>query len=422
VRAETYTAFSQDIHARAVAQRMPLNGTIEVTRRCPLTCAHCYNNLPMGDGPARRDELTYDEHCRILDEIGEAGCLWLLFTGGEIFARKDFLDIYTAAKTRGFIVTLFTNGTLIDERVADHLARWPPFSIEITLYGRTKETYERLTGVPGSFERCMQGIARLRERGLPLKLKTVAVTVNQHEVDEMKRFAEGDLGVGFKLDAMMNPRIDGSAAPLGVRLSPADVVALDLGDPQRMKEWAEFSARYTTPPKSGDDLYQCGGAVGSFAIDPYGQLSLCVLSEVDKINLREHSFRHGWDEFLGKIRRRKITRITKCTACAIKSICGMCPANGELHGDAESPVDFLCEVAHLRAHAIGVAVPPHGTCEYCEGGASYAAVVATVASLREGHGGGSPRRAGLPPAPRRLPVLGSAPSAACGSGGCSSCH
>ena len=109
---------------------------------------HCYNNLSSAQA-APEGELTYEEHCRILDEITEAGCLWLLFTGGEIFARKDFLRIYTYAKKKGLIITLFTNGTLIDEQVADTLADWWPFLVEITIYGRTKETFERVTGVPG---------------------------------------------------------------------------------------------------------------------------------------------------------------------------------------------------------------------------------------------------------------------------------
>jgi MoaA/NifB/PqqE/SkfB family radical SAM enzyme len=185
-----YEDFSLGLHQRVVAQRIPLIGTIEVTRRCPLTCAHCYNNLPMADQGARRSELTYDEHCRILDEITEAGCLWLLYTGGAILARKDFLDIYTYAKQKGLIITLFTNGTLITPRVADYLVQWRPFSVEITLYGRTKETYERLTGIPGSYQRCLQGIRLLMERSLPVKLKTVAVTSNKHEIWDMKRFVE----------------------------------------------------------------------------------------------------------------------------------------------------------------------------------------------------------------------------------------
>ena len=64
----SYGAFSESLHRRVHAARGPLNGTIEVTRRCPLTCAHCYNNLPMGDRSAQLEELTTREHHRLLDE------------------------------------------------------------------------------------------------------------------------------------------------------------------------------------------------------------------------------------------------------------------------------------------------------------------------------------------------------------------
>src|SRR4051794_39940926 len=137
----SYGAFSESLHRQVRTARAPLNGTIEVTRRCPLTCTHCYNNLAMGDRNAQLAELTTDEHRRLLDEMAEAGCLWLLYTGGEIFARRDFLDIYTHAKRNGFIITLFTNGNLVNEAVADYLVEWRPFAVEITLYGRTRETY-----------------------------------------------------------------------------------------------------------------------------------------------------------------------------------------------------------------------------------------------------------------------------------------
>src|SRR5258708_12309692 len=182
---------------------------------------------------ARDRELDYDEHCRLLDELADAGCLWILYTGGEIFARRDFLDIYTYAKKKGFLVTLFTNGTLITESIADYLVEWPPFSIEITLYGATPETYEKLTQVPGSYERCMRGIRLLLQRNLPLKLKSVAVSINYHELEAMEEIAE-NLGVEFKFDPMINPRIDCSSSPLAVRLQPAELLPLHLRAPRRV--------------------------------------------------------------------------------------------------------------------------------------------------------------------------------------------
>ncbi|MCU1227759.1 MAG: putative Fe-S oxidoreductase, partial [Acidobacteria bacterium] len=206
IEAGSYAEFSAFIHREVNATRVPVNGTIEITNRCPLDCAHCYNNLPMHDGEARARELTTAEHHRVIDEIADLGCLWLLYTGGEIFARRDFLDIYRHAIRRGLLVTLFTNGTMVTEPIADELVKWPPFSIEITLYGATRETYEALTGIPGSYDLCMRGIALLLERGLPLKLKTVAVSINKHEIGAMAALAE-TLGVEFKFDAMINPRI-----------------------------------------------------------------------------------------------------------------------------------------------------------------------------------------------------------------------
>jgi len=423
VETTSYTAFSERIHRAATGRQVPLDVTFEITRRCPLVCAHCYNNLPMGDRRAQLEELTAPQYRSLLDQVAEMGTLWLLFTGGEIFARPDFLEIYTHAKINGFLVTLFTNGTLISPRIAEYLAAWRPFAIEITLYGRTRETYERLTGVPGSYERCLRGIDLLRERGLPLKLKTVAVTINKHEIWDMQRFAEEELGVEFKFDPMINPRIDCSLSPLAVRLAPADIVAFDMLDAKRVDEWRQFhehQAHSTSACSAGGDLYECGGGVTSFAVDPYGQMSICILSQKDKYDLRTGTVRDGWDRFLGRVREKKTTRPTKCLACSLKPMCGMCPANGELeNGDPEAPVDFLCQVAHLRAHAFGIEVPAHGDCEYCEHGARHGDLIRAAASLKT-----IQAQVHTEPRPTRLlPMLASPQPATggCGSGGCSTC-
>jgi radical SAM protein with 4Fe4S-binding SPASM domain len=420
VELRSYAEFSSAIQGRGSAARIPMNVTFEVTRRCPLACSHCYNNLPVGDRAARDAELTLDEHRRLLDELADLGCLWLLYTGGEIFARRDFLDIYTHARSRGFLITLFTNGTMITPAIADHLVRHRPFCIEITVYGRTRETYEKLTGVAGSYDRCMRGIQLLKERNLPLKLKTVAVTVNKHELDDIRMFAE-EQGLEFKLDAMMSPRIDCSQSPLEVRLTPDEIVELDVRDQKRMDEWALFASRYqgvATPPPSDDHVYQCGGGINSFAVDPSGEMSICVLSQQDKFNLRLGSVRQGWDEFLLKVRSKKPSRLTKCARCALKALCGMCPANGELeNGDPEAPVDFLCQVAHLRAYTFGLEVPAHGDCECCPSGHTHPALQGWAEQLKKV----APGAALIKRRPRALAVVKADEAESCG-GGCASCR
>ena len=99
---------------------------------------------------------------------------------------------------------------------------------------------------------------------------------------------------------------------------------------------------------------------------------MCILSFSETYDLRRGSFQEGWEQFLYQIRQKKITRQSKCVSCGMIDMCGMCPANAELEcKDAEAPVDFLCQVAHLRAYSLGLPVEPHGPCEYCEGGERY---------------------------------------------------
>jgi radical SAM protein with 4Fe4S-binding SPASM domain len=421
IQATTYGEFSEAIHARQRRHRVAAEVSIEMTHRCPLNCQHCYNNLPMGDVDARKRELTFEEHIRLLDELFEMGTLWILYTGGEIFARKDFLDIYTEAKKRGFIITLFTNGTLITPRIADYLVEYRPFAIEITLYGATRETYEALTQIPGSFDRCIRGIRLLKERGLPLALKTVPTRINFHEVYEMKRFAEEEIGVRFKFDPLVNPRIDCSQSPLAVRLSPEQAVTLDFHDPVRREEYLRLveheraQAHIPVPNKR----YTCGGGHNGCAIDPNGRTTICVLSHRDGYDLRSGSFREGWEGRLKEIRATPTTRETICTTCQIRSLCAMCPANGELeNGDAEKPVEFLCQVAHLRAHALDVDIPEHGNCPCCPGGALHNELLNSAQRVKEATGEFK-RIIPTTPASSPLPVLQS--GSACSSGGCSSC-
>lgn len=418
VAASTYGEFSLALHQHFGDDRIPLEVSLEVTRRCPLECLHCYNNLPMGDLDARKRELTKEEYFSVLDELAEMGVLWLLLTGGEVFARKDFLEIYTYAKQKGFLITIFTNGILINETIADYLREYPPFAIEITLYGRSREIYEELTAHPGAYDRCMRGIRLLLDRGLPLKLKTVGTRVNRHEVMAIKQFAEEELGVEFKFDSLMNPRIDCSRAPLAVRLSPEEVVALDMHWPKMASEHRHTLEReFSVPLRTTNAVYTCGGGLKSFAIDPYGYMSICVLSHREGYDIRKGSVREGWEHFLFGVRNRQRTRPTKCSTCRIRVVCSMCPANGELeNGDAESPVDFLCEVAHLRALALGFEVPPHEGCEFCAEGSRRDALHESAKRI-------SSQQINVAEwsAPALLPVLNNS-AAASGCGGCGSLH
>ncbi len=347
-----YGEFSNRIHAKSGGRRIPLEGSIEVTERCNMRCAHCYISLPAGDIRASRQELSCDEFIGIIDQVVQEGCLWILFTGGEPFLRPDFLKIYMQAKRKGLLITLFTNGTLLTPKIVEQLALYPPFSIEITLYGRSKETYERVTGVPGSFQHCMTGITLLLERKLPLKLKTVVMRTNQHELSDIKDFAKS-LGVDFRYDAELNMGVDDRYTPARQRITPEEIVQLDQNDSKRMKGWREFCERYPVPLRS-DRIYQCGAGMGTFHINSFGRLSCCTMARNPSFDLRDGTFYQGWANFLPQVLEQEWTSDSKCRRCDLTALCNRCPGIAQLeHGNQEAPVDFFCRITHLRAIEIG---------------------------------------------------------------------
>jgi radical SAM protein with 4Fe4S-binding SPASM domain len=215
----------------------------------------------------------------------------------------------------------------------------------------------------------------------------VATSINKHEVMAMRRFAEEELGVEFKADGQINPRIDCSQSPLAVRLTPEEVVALDMSAPKAISEYRDLVKREseTLRPRLAtiDTVYFCGGGRKSFSVNADGEMSICVISQQDRFDIRQLGLKPAWEDSLREVRTRKRTKVTKCVECRIQSLCGMCPANGEMeNGDQESPVEFLCHVAHLRAVVIGVEVSPHGDCDFCAGGSEYESLLESGQRIR----------------------------------------
>jgi radical SAM protein with 4Fe4S-binding SPASM domain len=338
--------FGRDVINKWLANRVPLSGSIELDLRCNLRCLHCYRD---GEWPA--DVLETNEVFRILDEVAAAGTIWMLFTGGEVFLRRDFFDIYQYARERGLKVTLFTNGTTVTPRIADRLLELPPYAIEITLYGYSKEVYERVTGVPGSHERCYRGVELLLERGLPLKLKTMLMKTNNHELMDMYRFAD-ERGVHFKWDSMINPNFDGSMMPCNVRLSPEEVVEMDFVIPERLQEYREFYESRKDYKTSR--VFSCGAGTRSFHIDPYGKLMMCLLLREPSFDLREMSFQEIWDTMFPPVYNQMRAADHQCNDCNLISLCGKCPAWSQMEkGRLDARVEYSCEVGHRRAERLG---------------------------------------------------------------------
>jgi len=352
IPAITIDSYAAGLRTDGQGRNVPLSGSIEITSRCNLRCVHCYLARPRETTSDLGTEFTQDELFRIIDEIVEDGCLWLLITGGEPLFRPDFRSVYLHGKRKGLLITLFTNATLMTPRTADLLAEWPPLSVEITLYGMTEATYEAVTKAPGSYRRCMEGIELLLDKGVPFKLKSSILTLNCHEIPEMKEFAE-EIGVEYRFDPVLIARLDGSGAPDAFRIPPEQVVALDLTDERRTKEIRSFAERFCVPRMDAGLLYQCGAGVNTFHIDAEGRLSPCLISRQPSYALRSGTFRRGWQEFIPSIRRKRRTKRTRCSGCLLAALCGRCPGlAGIERGDEEESIDYFCRIAHLRQEMV----------------------------------------------------------------------
>jgi radical SAM protein with 4Fe4S-binding SPASM domain len=338
--------FGRDIVGKWRDNHVPLTGSLELDLRCNLRCLHCYRD---GDWPP--GILNTEEMKDVIDQIADAGTLWLLLTGGEIFLRPDFFEIYEHAMRKGFLLTLFTNGTMITDKIADRLLELPPSGIEITLYGYSQETYDKVTGIPGAREKCYRGVDLLLARGLPVKLKTVVFRTNHHEFMDMFQFAESR-GVPFKWDTQINPNLDSSLTPCNVRLTPQEAVDLEWSVPSRAKEYRDYFESRKELRTSR--VFACGAGRQTFHIDPYGKMSMCILLRDREFSLKEMSFRQIWDEMFPPLYRRMRSADHQCNSCNLVSLCGKCPAWSHLEkGDLEARVEYTCEVGHRRAQKLG---------------------------------------------------------------------
>ena len=268
--------------------RFPLSCQWEITCRCNLHCVMCYTDC-FNRPDAIRQELATAEILRIMDELAEAGTLELCLTGGEPLARPDFFQLYEHAIGCGFLVTVFSNGTMITEAHADRFAALPPHRMEISLHGMTRETFERVTQGQGSYDRCLQAIRLLLDRQIPLVLKSTALTLNQREILDVKRYVESLGTVRYKLGEEMRPELDGGAGPFQYALSEQDLADLNRQDSDLQRDACRRDSVEPPPCQSG---------MQRFHIDAYGQLQLCSGNRRQSYDLRKGSFRIGFYEAL----------------------------------------------------------------------------------------------------------------------------
>ncbi len=339
-------AFYHRFHKSIVENRVPVNGSIELTSKCNFSCIHCYNS-----GAEVHDELDTAQWQKILNEIADSGTLFLLITGGEPLLRHDFVDIYTHAIRKGLIVTLFTNGSLITDEHIQLFCKYPPRNIEISLYGANDRICGNVTSMTSMGIHCMQNCRTLVENNINVLLKTVIMTENLDDYGALKRFAE-ELGVPFRFDTQIFPTLRGDRAPLQYRLEPEQAVDLTLSSDELVNKWIK-NAENLQDAALPEELYACGAAVNSFHVDAKGFLSPCMMIDDIRYDLKKGNFIEGWQKVLPHLWKKKVDADLQCKNCSNLAFCDYCPAFFRLETGSENIVSpFLCKVGGLMAEKL----------------------------------------------------------------------
>lgn len=353
--------------AKAAASRTPLAATFELTHRCSFRCVHCY----LGDQKSIRKhqhrELETKTVFRLLDEMVEAGTLFLLLTGGDPMIRSDFAEIYKYAVRAGLLVTVFCNGSLVSEEIVRAFVAFPPRILEITVYGATRETFEAVTQQPGSFSACMAGIERLQNAGIRLRLKTMVLTLNVDEFSAIRQLA-ADMGVQFRHDCSLHAAIaheDNNGRsnvgtdmsrltdPLEYRLAPEMAAAVDLSVEKLALELAE-AAKKSCLSEATDRLYSCGAGKTGYSIDPYGELFPCLVVRTHNGNACDKGgIQTCWDGVFREFTSCKASASFLCNRCGKREMCTACPAIfASVSGDPEQVDPFFCQYAEKRREKV----------------------------------------------------------------------
>jgi len=321
---------------------VPLAVHLDVTYRCNERCVHCY--LDHHD----HGEMTTAEIKGVLDQLAEAGVFFLTFSGGEVFMRRDFIDLVEHARRLLFNVKIKTNAVMTGVTEAQRLRALNVDTVQISLYSHRPEVHDAITKLPHSFERTVKAICFLRDQGLRVSIANVLMTVNLSDHYGVQKLA-AELGVHYTLDPTITPMMDGSTSVLALRV-PGEELTEVFHNPALVPSQEEFCA----PPKpvSEEDLdgYSCSAGHSFCYISPYGDVFPCVQFPLPSGNLRRQRFLDIWNSSpqLAEVRSIKARDLTVCSSCSHLASCSRCPGLAYMEGNMRGPSVADCEKSFYR--------------------------------------------------------------------------
>ncbi|MCP5101157.1 MAG: radical SAM protein [Chloroflexi bacterium] len=323
---------------------IPLGATLEITLHCNLRCVHCYNFDRTVPYPKTKHskELTPIEIFDIIDQLSDAGCLYLSFSGGESLVHPHLDDFIRHARKRRMAVKVKSNGTLLSVARVKKLVDAGALSIDISLYGATPETHDAFTEQAGSFKKTIEGIRNSRDAGLDTKVNICLVETNVDEVENMIQLVE-ELGLRYGITPFITARYDGTTSSLDQSINQEALTKLYKGPLHHLMRKPDFNENRSV---------QCACARATCGISANGDVYPCIGAPIKAGNIREGSFAEIWRNSpeLNKIRGLELDDFKSCKPCPDRPYCsrnsGVVFTNS---GDYTGPEPFTCmEAATVR--------------------------------------------------------------------------
>ncbi len=303
----------------------------ELTYKCNLRCRHCY-----ASGMEDRQEFSYEKAKSIIDELKNMGCLYLIFSGGEVLMRDDFFDIASYAREQGFALRLMTNATLIDEAVSEKIASLYPLAVETSIYAADKYLHDAITSSAGSFDKTIKAVRLLKKRNIKVVLKFLIMNDNIEKFRAVKSLAE-EIGADFVFDFCVVGRNNGSRGPLRYRLNE-----------EKIKDFFVSNNIPLNKREADDEALLCIAGFNNIFITPYLDVYPCIGLNVKLGNLYEKDLKDIWcsSEELNFIRNIKLPDLPKCKRCDLVQFCFRCSGIALVEdGDIFGSSNFDCSVA-----------------------------------------------------------------------------
>lgn len=339
---------------QAINKKIPLNGTFELLPLCNMNCKMCYIRITKEEQEKQGNIMSSQEWLRIAEEASKLGTLFILLTGGEPLLHPEFKEIYKGIIGMGIYVTINTNGTLINEEIANLFAEYPPRRINITLYGTSDETYGRLCGNSNGFSQVMNGIQLLKDRNIQIKLNATIGKENYCDFDGITALADS-LRLPIEIPFYLFPKNrkdcknndDNRLSPKEAAKLRFDIVRHSFSnDLDKTKEDAmktlqnieNMTREGMIVPKG----FWCASGVKSFWVNWKGNVTSCGMLEDPCFNVKNMSFDELWKNLLESTNQFELSK--ECFYCKYQLVCGTCAANMKAEtGKFNGVPKYVCE-------------------------------------------------------------------------------